>query len=393
MIGTAALTASERALWLSWTAGSQTYESPFFHPDFTAVAGQVAPGAKLAVLHRAGQIVGFFPHQRRGGAAQPLGAPLNDYHGVIAAPGEQFALSDAADLLQARSMTVTGWAGPAEGDDSTTQARTLLADVSAGWDAYLGARRESFLKFFKDKERVRRSMERDLGPIRVEIANRDLVHFDRLIGLKRDQYRRSRRHDIFACGWTADLLRELQLHDDPRFGANLAVLFAGDRPMAYELGLRGGGHYHFWVPAYEAEGARYSPGMLLSMETMKARAADGVSLFDFGFEGEAYKKYFCDEVRQIWEGVSLQPGLMKAVNMAANMAGAQSAVDAGSSLAGGSLAQSVRRRWAVIDACETTTIGRVKAVTAAAGAMLGRGRNASSTAAAALLVATSALSF
>lgn len=355
IIGTDALTSAERALWLEWVAADAAYESPFFHPDFTAIAGEVAPDARLAVLHQGGDVVGFLPHQRRGGAAQPLAAPMNDYHAVIAKPGLVIGLEQAPELTDARSFTATGWAGPAGEGEGRTSARTLLADLSAGWDAYYADRKAKFGKFVRDKERVRRSMERDLGPVRFE-ANGDLSHFERLIGLKQEQYRRTRRHDIFACGWTVEMLRALLTHRDPAFGARLAVLYAGDRPMAYEIGLRGGAHYHFWVPAYEAEGAKFSPGMLLSMDAMQALSAEGVKLFDFGFEGEAYKKYFCDAERQVWEGAVVEDGLMKAM--------------AGDS----SLAQSVRRRWAVIDACETTTIGRVRALGAAASAMATRVR-------------------
>lgn len=376
IIGTEALTPAERALWLDWIAASPAYESPFFHPDFTAVAGRAAPEARLAVLHRGGTVVGFLPHQRRGGAAQPLGAPLNDYHAVIAAPQLDFSIDEAAELVGARSFTATGWTGPAGEGEGRTRARTLLADASMGWDGWYGGRKAAFGKFFKDKERARRSFERDLGPIRIETATGDLSHFERLIALKQAQYQRTRRHDIFACGWTVDMLRALLTHDDPAFGGRLAVMYAGDRPMAYELGLRGGGHYHFWLPAYEAEAARYSPGMLLSMETVRAHDAEGqgIGLYDFGFEGEAYKKYFCDVSREVWEG--------------AGQAAGPTALDALTGLAPGGLAQSVRRRWAIIDACETTTLGRVRALSAAASAMAGRGR---AQPAASLLLAASTL--
>lgn len=376
IIGTEALTPAERALWLGWTAASQAYESPFFHPDFTAVAGRSAPEARLAVLHRAGAVVGFLPHQRRGGAAQPLGAPLNDYHAVITGRDLDFSLDEAAELVGARSYTATGWTGGASEGEGRTLARTLLADLSGGWEGWYAGRKLAYGKFFKDKERARRSFERDLGPLRIETATADLSHFERLIELKQAQYQRTRRHDIFACGWTVDMLRGLLTHESADFGARLAVLYAGDRPMAYELGLRGGDHYHFWLPAYEAEAARYSPGMLLSMETMKAHDAEGqgASLYDFGFEGEGYKKYFVDQTREIWEGVGQAAG--------------PTALSAISGLAPGGLAQSVRRRWAIIDACETTTLGRVRALSAAASAMAGRGR---AQPAASLLLAASSL--
>lgn len=359
IIGVGELSASERDRWLGWMAADPSLASPYFHPDFAAIAAGVAPGARLAVFHRGGEPVGFFPHQWRGGAVQPLGAPLNDYHGVVSAPGQAVPLEALVRLMGARSVAVTGWTGPAAAADTLAPARTLQADLSGGWDAYMADRRARFAKFFKDKDRVRRGLERDLGPVTVQVDSRDDAHLDRLIALKQDQYRRSLRHDIFDCGWTADLLRALVAAEGP-LRARLAVLEAGGAPMAYELGLAAGDHYHFWFPAYEAAAARYSPGMLLSMDTMRAGAEEGFTTFDFGFEGEPYKKYFCDLSRDVLEGVALRPGLVRAMASAARP-------EAG-------LALSVRRRWATIDACETTTLGRVRAVGAAASAMLSRSR-------------------
>src|SRR5690554_4624885 len=83
-----ALGAAEWDQWRAMAAANPDLASPYFRPEFTRVAASVSPGAAVAVLHRGGEIAGFFPFQRRGGAIQPLGAPMNDYHGVIARPGE-----------------------------------------------------------------------------------------------------------------------------------------------------------------------------------------------------------------------------------------------------------------------------------------------------------------
>lgn len=353
----AELSSDELRLWRDIVASDARYASPYFHPRFTQVAGEVAPGASVAILHRGGEIVGFFPHQRRRGAIQPIGAPLNDYHGVIARPDAEPLLETLPDLLGAPTLSFNGWKGLASGEGLIV-GRTLQADLSQGWDAYDAARREANRKYFKDKDRARRSLERDVGEVRVTLDGRDPAHLDRLIALKSEQYRASGRHDIFACGWTADLLRALLAVDDADFGGKLAVLEAGGRPIAYEYGLTAGSHYHFWIPAYEAATSRYSPGILLSLDTMRQGAGLGFRTFDYGFEGEPYKKYFCDLSETVLEG---------AVHRAGH-------ADPLASLGQNGLALSVRRRWAAIDACETTVIGRAKGVASAATAVLGRTR-------------------
>jgi len=352
----AELSPDELALWSDIVAADARYASPYFHPRFTQVAGEVAPGAAVAILHRGGEIAGFFPHQRRGNTIQPIAAPLNDYHGVIARPGMAPALEALPDLFGASALSVNGWVGASQAE-GLIAGRTLQADLSQGWVAYDAARREANRKYFKDKDRSRRSLERDLGEVRVTLDGRDPARLDRLITLKREQYRGSGRHDIFACGWTADLLHALLQIDEPGFGGRLAVLEAGGEPIAYEYGLAAGDHYHFWIPAYEAATARYSPGILLSLETMRQGADLGFTSFDYGFEGEAYKKYFCDRSQTVLEGVVRRAGSPALASLSQHR-----------------LALSVRRRWAAIDACETTLAGRARGVASAATAVIGRTR-------------------
>ena len=98
-------------LWRGMVAANPELASPYFDPDFTRIAAGVCPGAALAVLHRAGQVVGFFPHQRRGRAIQPLAAPMNDYHGVIARPEAMPDLETVAGLLGRSRLSVNAAPG------------------------------------------------------------------------------------------------------------------------------------------------------------------------------------------------------------------------------------------------------------------------------------------
>jgi CelD/BcsL family acetyltransferase involved in cellulose biosynthesis len=361
-----ALGASEIAIWRAMVAANPALTSPYFRPEFTQVAATVSPNAAVAVLSRGGDIVGFFPHQRRGGSVQPLGAPMNDYHGVIARPGEAPDLNQIARLLNPARLSVNSWVGAAPGGEPR---QCLMAVMPAsGFDDWYGERRTAFGKFFKDKERARRSLETELGPIRVERNLRDPELLDRLIDLKRDQYRRTGRHDVFACGWTRDLLHALMdARGEDDFGGSMAALWAGDRVTAVEYSLHAGDRYHFWFPAYQPDLARCSPGILLSMDTMRLAGEAGYRVFDFGFGGEAYKKYFCDTSQTVHEAVMLRPGVGAVVSEAAvgllNLAGAER---------GARLRTSVRRRWGAIEACETTPLNRMKGAAMAAQAAVGK---------------------
>jgi CelD/BcsL family acetyltransferase involved in cellulose biosynthesis len=367
IVGIDTLGEAEWTTWRAMLAANPALASPYFRPEFARVAGQVSPRAAVAVFSRGGETVGFFPHQRRGGAMQPLAAPMNDYHGLIAFPGGAPSLEEAAGALDATRLNLTAWVGPtALGEDRRT-VQVELGD--AGYDGWYAERRATHGKFFKDKERARRSMEAELGPMRVEEDLRDPALLDWLIDLKRDQYRRTGRHDIFACGWTADLLHALLKEDGAGFGASMAALWAGDRLTAVEYSLHAGDQYHFWFPGYEPSLARCSPGILLSLDTMQLASARGYRTFDFGFEGEHYKKYFCNGFKLVREAVVLRPGLGATMSQAA-----VGALNLAGSGRGERLRTSVRRRWAAIEACETTPAARMKGAMQAAGAALAKVR-------------------
>lgn len=348
-----ALTEADIALWRSIVEADPAFASPFFSPDFTQAVAGVAPDTAVAVLRRQGEVVGFFPFQHRGDSIQPIGAPLNDYHGVIAAPGDRPTLTQLRAMIGLSSLAVTGWIGET-GDIPGVEHESLVADLSTGWADYDAAQRATWRKFFSDKDRVRRGLVRDRGEIGLRFETAPSASLDRLIALKRSQYQRSGRHDIFACGWTEDLLRLLLESRDPAFGGVLAVLTAGDEPIAYEYSLYAGGHYHFWFPAYELAYARYSPGILLSLDTMREMSGAGYRTFDFAHAGEPYKKYFCNRAGRLFEGAVGRDDIKGALRSAALAT---------------PLGQSIHRRWKTIDGCETSSVGRLVGLAVAARAM------------------------
>lgn len=357
------LTVADRVLWRAMVEANPDLASPYFRWEFTEIAAKISPDAAVAILSQGGRTIGYFPHQRRGSAIQPLGAPMNDYHGVIAMPGEAPSLATVAQLLNAPRLNVSAWVGPSGAGELRETLMTVTPEE--GYDAWYAERRTTWGKYFKDKERARRSLETELGPIRVERGIRDPELLDTLIQLKRDQYARTNRHDIFACGWTRDLLHALMASEHEDFGASMAALWAGDKLTAIEYSLHAGDRYHFWFPAYVPELARCSPGILLTMDTMRLGCAAGFRVFDFGFGGEGYKKYFCNATQSVREAVILRPGVGALLSDAA--VGLLNSAGKGK---GERIRTSVRRRWAAIEACEVTPANRLMGAVAAAGAAM-----------------------
>ena len=363
------LTVDERAQWRAWQAADPDLASPYFCVEFAEIAAGISPASAMAVFRRGDTVVGYFPFQRRGGAVQPIAAPMNDYHGVIGPKGQTPDLAETARLLNGARFSVNGWVGPAVAGIRGESIRTAVPE-EGGYEAWYAQRRQAFGKYFKDKERARRSMATEFGEVEVEIGLRDHGLLDELIALKREQYRRTGRHDVFACGWTRDLLHALMAAKTDSFGASIAVLRAGGRVCAMEYSLHAGERFHFWFPAYVPALARCSPGIILSMETMRLGAEQGYREFDYGFGGEAYKRYFCDKLQPVTEAVVLRPGLPSALGATA---GGLLRLAAGEARAE-KLRASVRRRWNAIEACETNGFNRFRGAALAARTALSKAR-------------------
>lgn len=294
------LGAAELALWRGFRAADPALASPYFDPRFVQVAAAVTPAARVAVVRESGAVRGFLPFQQRGGLLQPLAAPLADFHGAIGEPG--LAISSLLPRLEGvRRARFSGLVGAAELDlPGLAPRRAMAADLSQGFEAYLAGRDARFLK---DKRRRRRALERDHGPVSFVFKRPTLAQVDHIIARKRAQIARTHQYDVFACGWTADLLHRLTECDDPDFGLRVAALKAGDVLVAAELGLSSGSRHHLWFPIYDPAYARYSPGGLMTLDTLEAAAALGVTRVDFGVDADAYKHDFADPAEVVFEGL------------------------------------------------------------------------------------------
>lgn len=334
------LGAAELELWRGFRAANQALASPYFDPRFVQLAAQVAPGARVAVIRDDGKVRGFLPFQQRGGLIQPLAAPLSDFHGLVAEPGCDIAhlLPHLEGVHRARfSGLVTAGNADLSG---LSPRRAMAADLSQGFDAYLAGRDARFLK---DKRRRRRALERDHGALTFRFERPTWEEVDYVIDHKRAQIARTHQYDVFACGWTVDLLRRLAEIDAPDFGLRLATLKAGDKLVAAELGLTSGARHHLWFPIYDPAYAKYSPGGLMTLDTLETVAARGITRVDFGVDADAYKHDFADPAEVVFEG--LIERRLGARGNAMRIAGASR----------------LARRFDRIVACEPSLVGQLRA--------------------------------
>src|SRR5580704_16344838 len=86
-----ALSDADIAAWRAIQAADPSLDSPFLSPDWAQAVERVQAGRRgaiqVAVLREADKVVGFLPARVVGAVAMPVGAPMCDYQGLVAAPG------------------------------------------------------------------------------------------------------------------------------------------------------------------------------------------------------------------------------------------------------------------------------------------------------------------
>jgi CelD/BcsL family acetyltransferase involved in cellulose biosynthesis len=289
----AELAAPEIGAWRELLTGD-ALSSPYFTPEFNRIAAETYPGVKVALALDGGRLAGIFPFRTGplGFSRAPAGA-MCDFQGLIAAPDARLDMAQIARDAGAR-VFVYG-ALPADqarhgfpGETTSACAVVGLEDGYEGWRADRDAQTGTIKKL----DARRRALQRDIGPIRVEIDDASDAAFEILCSWKRAQYRASGYFDIFAAPATRILLDRIRTRRERAFRGVLSCLYAGDRLIAAHFGMQAGPVLHYWFPAYDPALGKYSPGNLLLDELAGAGAAQGWSAIHLGDGDHGYKKEF-----------------------------------------------------------------------------------------------------
>jgi CelD/BcsL family acetyltransferase involved in cellulose biosynthesis len=306
VIGPVELGAGERARWRQLQLSNPSLASPCFSWQFTLAAAAVRRDVRIAVLEDEGAVIGFFPHQQRMGAGEPIAGRMSDHHGVIAAPGARW---DWRELLKGARLSywqfshLPAWQQPPV---PLVQAVSPGLDLSQGFPAWMKRKRENGNTMAKMPGRMRK-LEREIGPLRLEVHSRERKDFETVVRLKREQCRRTGQLDFFRMGWTLALVENIRDIDDQDFGGRMSTLHAGDRLVAAHFGMCTPQVWQWWFPVYDAEYAKYSPGSLLLLEVARVAADQGHGLLDLGRGEEAYKDRFSDCSMPVVEGFVSRP--------------------------------------------------------------------------------------
>ena len=147
-----------------------------------------------------------------------------------------------------------------------------------------------------DQRRRLRRIEKALGPVRYTYHDTDASAFDRCIAWKRAQYRATEiGGDPLADPAAVRLFREL----DTRGLLAVSTLRAGDVLLAVHIGAMWEGRLYWWLPAYDTEHAKLSPGRALLELLLEDSCARGHREFDFLLGDEPYKWSYATHTRVV----------------------------------------------------------------------------------------------
>lgn len=357
------------AAWRTLRAADRRLDSPFLSPEFARCAGAVRDDARVLVVRGEGAAPQLFlPLQfSRSGLARPLGAPMCDVAGPIAAAGAVDLISQALGCAGVAAYAFVGWpaALQARGVKLRHSDASAVADLSSGFDAYLECQRAAHPKHFKKMRRLARQAENDYGLATVSFGPATADDLTTLIRWKREQYTRTRRHDVLGPAWTRALLEACAASRGEDFSGVMATLRYDGKLAAAEFGLRSGATLHGWIAGYDPAFAACSPGLILQERLPERAAASGVTRAVLGTGETHYKKHYTSFLEPVDEGVVAAAGIAGGARALA--AGLILAVEQGRFGPGSRLAVRTRRRMDVILAVETSMGGQVRGLARAIG--------------------------
>jgi CelD/BcsL family acetyltransferase involved in cellulose biosynthesis len=281
--------------WAEIQEGNPTLYSPFFRPEFTQAVARARNDVFVAVVNDG---EAFFPFQRgHFGLGKPVGGPVSDYHGLVAELGYQCNIKALMKACRLRNWDF----------DHVPAAQTMFAP----WHAYRTGSPVidiadgppiGFPKLQANHSRKRRKLEREVGPIEVELVTYDPSMLDLCLQWKSAQYLRTGLFDLFTKPWIRTLAEDIASQRNPDFAGMVSVMRAGGKPVAAHFGLRTNTVWHYWFPVYDYQFHQYSTGMLLLLEMVAGASPLGIKTIDFGRGYTDYKMRLATRVVSLIEG-------------------------------------------------------------------------------------------
>lgn len=333
-IGWAQFTLDDRARWRVFRAQRPDLSSPFFSLGWLDMVSQSCDDLRVIRVLEGGEPIAYFAHHCSPlGILRPAGGPLSDWHGVVGPSGLTIGAAALLTAVSASAITFSGTpsADPLLGGPSYCPTASHVVDLARGYDAYEHQGRLAQPKAFRNlRARQKKLVDRS---VEIRLDDRDPEVLTRLLDLKSAQYRRTRQIDTFGVRWTNDLIERLFHAPRNKTRGLLSSLWIDGDLAAAHLGLLGDGTLHYWFPAYDANYAELSPGIVLLHHLASGARDLGFSRIDLGNGDDRFKEEFSNLKLPMVAGVAARPTVVGGV-----MAGVASVVERTATLPIGRLA-------------------------------------------------------
>lgn len=311
--------------------------SPFLlHGWLSEWCRYYAGSGKLAVhvAFRDGQLVGALPLCVMPGRGVRVLTFLGGRHSALAdllvAPGEDEAAAAVARQADTTDHDYADFFGlpggsrlvDALGDERLRvieRVESPVLELEGAWEDVYRAR-VSKKKRAEDRRRIR-NLEK-LGTVELSVARtpeelaaalEDAIqlHFLRWRGRPDG----SELATELGRRFVRDALLTLAELNVPR----IVVKKVDGRPIAFKVFFLLEGRIYFYRSGFDPEFARYSPGVLTTLDAIEAGAREGATRVEFLGGAERYKRELTDSFDPMYEGFGLQTSLRGAVAVRANL--------------------------------------------------------------------------
>lgn len=350
------LSATDTAHWRAVAAAHPAFASPLLGPEFAQSVGQERDDARVTLFERDGERLGYLAyHKRPGGLARPIGAPLADYHGLVSTADAGLRgpwLLGAAGLAAYRFTGLVDPFGVFASDVAARHESHVVIVTDGDADDYLETVRSASAKKFKNWRRLDSKLGRDVGELAMVGPDHSRAAFDQLLAWKREQLRRTGVHDFLSPAWVSGLFDRFFEMRDGDFRGLMVNLYAGDRLVAGQFGVRQGDVFHPWLASADPELGAYSPGQVFLWRAIAMMPELGLTQFDLGPGHDHYKRPYA------LTQVTLGEGLAAAASSAGRAARGREQAWAAAGAHGAGLAGKLRRRLDIIATVELSLAGR-----------------------------------
>ena len=281
------------ASWRALQREGRGWDSPFLSPCWARSVdlARDGRGVRVAVVSDHGEPRAFMSASVGVVTAVAAGGAMSDYEGLVGDPGPDF---DPAKLVRALGVSRYDFSHvPADqaafAPHARGQALSWIIDLPEGYEPYAAQRRAAGVSALKEIDRKRRKVAREIGETVFTAGSTCQADFDRLIALKRAQYRLTSQTDVLGVPWTRRLMEGLFALRGPDFGGSLFTLHIGRALAAAQVHRMGETTIHAWMIAHEPELERYSPGLLLFQDILRWMDTQPYDRLDLGYGDYRFK--------------------------------------------------------------------------------------------------------